>query len=149
MKLLGAFCARNLVKECECEYAARLTRSQMCTQAAWPGRFWGRDGNLQIWFEQHENAFVCMCRRCCCVCRVNIQLCVLFTSFGLEIGDTVHDDMVEEQRLVVNLNVAGKQAAEVLHIPENTKGTCTWNRLVLVWNQQNSLLLPCNVQQVA
>lgn len=46
---------------------------------------------------------------------------MLFTSFGLEIGDAMHDDMVEEQRLVVDLNLARKQAAEVLHIPEKRK----------------------------
>lgn len=29
----------NLVKAFECEHVLRLTRSQMCRQAAWPGRF--------------------------------------------------------------------------------------------------------------
>lgn len=44
------------------------------------------------------------------------------TSFGLEVGDAVHDDVVEEQRLVVDLDVSGEQAAEVLHIPEEGGG---------------------------
>lgn len=40
------------------------------------------------------------------------------TSFRLEVGDAVHDDVMEEQGLVVDLDVSGEQAAEVLHIPE-------------------------------
>ena len=44
------------------------------------------------------------------------------TSFGLEVGDAVHDDMVEEQGFVVDLDVSGEQAAEVLHIPEHVRG---------------------------
>lgn len=44
------------------------------------------------------------------------------TSFGLEVGDAVHDDMVEEQGFVVDLDVSGEQAAEVLHIPEHGRG---------------------------
>lgn len=36
---LRACYPRNLVKAFECEYVIRLTRSQMCTRAAWPGRF--------------------------------------------------------------------------------------------------------------
>lgn len=43
------------------------------------------------------------------------------TSFGLEVGDAVHDDMVKEQGFVVDLDVSGEQAAEVLHIPEQGK----------------------------
>lgn len=31
---------------------------------------------------------------------------MMLTSFGLEIGDAVHDDMVKEQRLVVDLNLS-------------------------------------------
>lgn len=44
------------------------------------------------------------------------------TSFGLEIGDAVHDDMVKEQRLVVDFNLSRKQAAKVLHIPKKGNG---------------------------
>lgn len=44
------------------------------------------------------------------------------TSFRLKIGDAVHDDMVKEQRFVVDLDVSGEQAAEVLHIPERDRG---------------------------
>lgn len=40
------------------------------------------------------------------------------TSFRLEVGDAVHDDMVKEQGFVVDLDVSREQAAEVLHIPE-------------------------------
>lgn len=40
------------------------------------------------------------------------------TSFRLEVGDAVHDDMVKEQGFVVDLDVSGQQAAKVLHIPE-------------------------------
>lgn len=39
-------------------------------------------------------------------------------SLGLEVGDAMHDDVMEEQRLVVDLDVSGQQAAKVLHIPE-------------------------------
>lgn len=90
----------------------------MCTQAAWPGRFLGRGGNLELDFLCVKMHSFSMCRPY----RVSIQLCVSFTSFGLEIGDAVHDDMVKEQRLVVDLNLPRKQAAEVLHIPEKRKG---------------------------
>lgn len=50
-------------------------------------------------------------------------LCTTPTSFRLEIGDAVHDDMVKEQRFVVDLDVSGEQAAEVLYIPEPSRGT--------------------------
>lgn len=56
-----------------------------------------------------------------CPSYVSIQLCVSFTSFRLEIGDAVHYDMVKKQRLVVDLNLSGKQAAEVLNVPEERK----------------------------
>lgn len=39
------------------------------------------------------------------------------TSLGLKVGNTMQDDVMKEQRLVIDLNVAGQQAAEVLHIP--------------------------------
>lgn len=48
-------------------------------------------------------------------------LCTALTSFRLEVGNAVHDDMVEEQGFVVDLDVSGEQAAEVLHIPEQGK----------------------------
>lgn len=50
MKLLGACYPWNLVKECECEYGLRLTKSQMCTRAAWPGRSLEKDDNLEFKF---------------------------------------------------------------------------------------------------
>lgn len=43
---------------------------------------------------------------------------MLVTSFGLEVGDAVHDDVMKEQRFVVDLDVSGEQATEVVHIPE-------------------------------
>lgn len=42
---------------------------------------------------------------------------VTLTSLGLKVGNAVQDDVMKEQRLVIDLNVAGQQAAEVLHIP--------------------------------
>lgn len=57
----------------------------------------------------------------CCTSYANIQLCASFTSFRLEVGDAVHDDMVKEQRLVVDLDLPGKQAAEVLNISTKFK----------------------------
>lgn len=39
------------------------------------------------------------------------------TSFGLKVGDAVHDDMMQEQRLVVDFYVSRQKAVEVLHIP--------------------------------
>ncbi len=44
------------------------------------------------------------------------------TSFRLEVGDTMHDDMMKEQGFVVDLDVSRQQAAEVLHIPEQGRG---------------------------
>lgn len=41
------------------------------------------------------------------------------TSFGLEVWDPVHDDVVQKQGLVVDLDVTGEQTAEVLHIPKD------------------------------
>lgn len=43
------------------------------------------------------------------------------TSFRLKVGNAMHDDMMKEQGFVVDLDVSGEQAAEILHIPE-------WNR---------------------
>lgn len=39
------------------------------------------------------------------------------TSFGLKVGNAVHDDMVKKQRFVVDLDVSAEQTAEVVHIP--------------------------------
>lgn len=41
----------------------------------------------------------------------------ILTSFGLKIGDSVHDHMMQEQRLVVDFDVSRQKAIEVLHIP--------------------------------
>lgn len=40
------------------------------------------------------------------------------TSFRLKVGDAMHDDVVKEQGFVVDLDVSGEQATEVVHIPE-------------------------------
>lgn len=40
------------------------------------------------------------------------------TSFRFEVGDAMHDDMMEEQGFIVDFDVSGEQATEVLHIPE-------------------------------
>lgn len=39
------------------------------------------------------------------------------TSFRLEVGDAVHDHMVQKQGLVVHFDGAREQAAEVMHVP--------------------------------
>lgn len=39
------------------------------------------------------------------------------TSFRLEVGDAVHDHVVQKQGLVVHFDGAREQAAEVMHIP--------------------------------
>lgn len=39
------------------------------------------------------------------------------TSFGLEVGYAVHDDVMQEQRLVVDFYVPGEKAVEVSHVP--------------------------------
>lgn len=43
------------------------------------------------------------------------------TSLGLKVGDAVHDDVMKEQGFVVNLDVSGQQATEVLHISEHAQ----------------------------
>lgn len=43
---------------------------------------------------------------------------MILTSFRLEVGDAMHNDMVKEQGFVVDLDVSREQAAEVLHISE-------------------------------
>lgn len=48
--------------------------------------------------------------------------CMAVTSLRLEVGDAVHDDVMKEQGFVVDLDVTGEQAAEVLHIPERGTG---------------------------
>lgn len=39
------------------------------------------------------------------------------TAFGFKVGYAVHDDMMQEEWLVVDLDVSGQEAVEVLHIP--------------------------------
>lgn len=58
------------------------------------------------------------------------------TSFRLKVGDAMHDNMMQEQRLIVDLNVAREQSTEILHISEKHTGTRTtqvlnsWNKVV-------------------
>lgn len=67
------------------------------------------------------------------------------TSFRLKVGDAVHDDVVKEEGLVVDLDVSREQATEVVHIPEQgqervqfnqtdfqDKPTCTANHSLFV-----------------
>ncbi len=48
--------------------------------------------------------------------RPTVRACQL-TSFGLEVWDPVHDDVVQKQGLVVDLDVTREQTTEILHIP--------------------------------
>lgn len=41
----------------------------------------------------------------------------MLTSFRLKVGDTVHDDVVQEERFVVDFDVPRQKAIEVSHIP--------------------------------
>lgn len=41
----------------------------------------------------------------------------MLTSFGLKVWYAVHDDMMQEQWLVVDFYVSGQKAVEVSHIP--------------------------------
>lgn len=116
-RAIRSFYPRKLVKAFECEYVFKLTRSQMCTQAAWPGRFSEKDDNLEHNFQDIVKKQICLhsCQRIMCAY-------VTATSFGLEVGDAMHDDMMKEQWFVVDLDVSGEQATEVLHIPNQGKG---------------------------
>ena len=40
------------------------------------------------------------------------------TAFRLEVGDAVHDDVVEEEGLVVHLDAAGQETTEVMDVPK-------------------------------
>lgn len=41
----------------------------------------------------------------------------ILTSFGLKVRYAVHDDVMQEQRLVVDFYVSRQKAVEVSHIP--------------------------------
>lgn len=41
----------------------------------------------------------------------------MLTSFGLKVRYAVHDDVMQEQRLVVDFYVSWQKAVEVSHIP--------------------------------
>lgn len=88
--------------------------------AASPGRSWGTDGSL--WRETKEKLSYFNIKQS----RFSLFLSILrstLASFGLEVGYAVHHDMVQEQRLVVDLDVAGQEAVEVSHIPAETGKT--------------------------
>lgn len=45
------------------------------------------------------------------------------TSFRLKVRDAVHDDVMEEQGFVVDLDVSREQTPEVLHVPGDQRFT--------------------------
>lgn len=45
------------------------------------------------------------------------------TAFRLEVGDTMHDDVVEEERFVVHLDAARKEPTEVMDVPGGQTGS--------------------------
>lgn len=92
----------------------------MCTRAAWPGRFSEKDDNLEHNFQDIVSKRIMCLQLCQCIMCAYVY--VIATSFGLKVGDAMHDDMMEEQWFVVDLDVSGEQAAEVLHIPKQGKG---------------------------
>lgn len=47
------------------------------------------------------------------------------TSFRLEVGDAVHDHVVQKQGLVVHFDGAREQAAEIMHVPGARKGAAS------------------------
>lgn len=52
----------------------------------------------------------------------SLTLQALLASFGLKVGDAVHYDVVQEEGLVVDLDVARQQAVEVAHVPARVEG---------------------------
>ncbi len=58
--------------------------------------------------------------------RLTVRACQL-TSFGLEVWDPVHDDVVQKQGLVVDLDVTREQTTEILHIPTAKQNIITNN----------------------
>ena len=49
----------------------------------------------------------------------------VITSFRLEVGDAVHDHMVQKQGLVVHFDGAREQAAEIMHVPGAGRGAAS------------------------
>lgn len=47
------------------------------------------------------------------------------TSFRLEVGDAVHDHVVQKQGLVVHFDGAREQATEVVHVPGAGRGAAS------------------------
>lgn len=45
------------------------------------------------------------------------------TAFGLEVGNAVHDDVVEEEGLVVHLDAAREEPTEVMDVPGGQTGS--------------------------
>lgn len=45
------------------------------------------------------------------------------TAFRLKVGDAVHDDMVEEEGLVVHLDAARQEPTEVMDVPRGAIGS--------------------------
>lgn len=45
------------------------------------------------------------------------------TAFRLKVGDSMHDDMVEEEWLVVHLDAAREEPTEVMDVPRGWTGS--------------------------
>lgn len=78
----------------------------MCRLAASLGRSSGKDGTLQR--QPIDKS-----------CKNNVLRFIwqALTSFRLKVGDTVHDNVVQEERFVVDFDVSRQKAIEVTHIP--------------------------------
>lgn len=53
------------------------------------------------------------------------------TSFRLEVGDAMHDHVVQKQGLVVHFDGAREQATEVVHVPGAGRGATSARRPAL------------------
>lgn len=94
----------------------------MCRPAAWPGRSSGRDGSLRGG-EEKEWRIEKLSTRSKNLSKLwSLTVHTLLASFGLKVGDAVHDDVVQEEGLVVDLDVARQQAVEVAHVPARGEG---------------------------
>lgn len=68
---------------------------------------------------------------------------MIVTSFGLKVGDAVHDDVVKEQGFVVDLDVSREQATEVVHVSggETKQILRRTNQHAFIWMQAQFLWL--------
>lgn len=84
-----------------------------------------------------------MCENTC----LSVRVCMILTSFRLEVGDAVHNDMVKEQGFVVDLDVSREQAAEVLHISEQSRGREKKDMSMLLCSLPSNWIMTVNVLQ--